>query len=213
MSRMRLFSFALVVILALAACQTTTETGGLALTADPDADVDLLVDTARPWKASIDWFMTSVSWAGDPFTPAAQRSTFDGRCDTPSDFLMIGSGRAQSSHMGRVAYTYEQCTRYLAPQPGVTWEGVMTFVAADGSSVVTTYTGGATADFEMMGYVLDYAYAITGGTGRFDGVSGGGPGGGVVTWVDIVKVFESQATMSVEIDGHIVYAPAKARGR
>ena len=213
MRRIRLPWLALAATLALTACQTATD-ADLGLALDPAAEVELLaVDGARPWKVSIDWYMSTVLWAGDVFTPAAEKSTFDGRCETPSDFMMIGEGRAQASHMGRVAYTYEQCTRYLDPPPGVRWDGVMTLVAADGSSIFTTYTGGATADYEALGYVLDYDYVITGGTGRFAGASGGGPGGGVVTWVDIVQVFFGLDTMLVQIDGDIVYAPGKAQGR
>jgi hypothetical protein len=213
MRSIRLAWLALAATLALTACQTATD-ADLGLALDPAAEVDLLaVDGARPWKVSIDWFMETVIWAGDMFTPAPVPSTFDGRCAIPSDFLMIGEGRAQASHMGRVAYTYEQCTRYLDPPPGVLWEGVMTLVAADGSSVFMTYTGGAIADYAAEAYVMASDYVITGGTGRFAGASGGGPGGGVVTWVDIVQVFFGLDTMLVQIDGDIVYAPGKARGR
>ena len=213
MRRIRLAGLALAATLALTACQTATD-ADLGLAVEPAAEVELLaVDGARPWKVSIDWYMSTVLWAGEMFTPAEEKSTFDGRCETPSDFLMLGEGRAQASHMGRVAYTYAQCSRYLAPQPGVEWEGVMTLVAADGSSVFMTYTGGATVDFAAEAYVMASDYVITVGTGRFAGASGGGPGGGVVTWEDIVQVFFGLQTMDVRIDGEIVYAPGKARGR
>jgi hypothetical protein len=214
MPRTRPLFYALALLVALTACQTATDGGGFALTAESDAELEgLALGGARPWKVSIDWSMDTVLWAGEMFTPAVEKSTFDGRCATPSDFLMIGEGRAQASHMGRVAYAYEQCSSYLTPPPGVTWEGVMTLVAADGSSVSMTYTGGAVADFEAESYVMASDYVITGGTGRFAGASGGGPGGGVVTWVDIVQVFFGLDTMLVEIDGEIAYAPGKARGR
>ena len=77
--------------------------------------------------------MASVTWAGDPFVPAAVRSTFDGRCVTPADYLISGAGRAQATHMGRVAYTYEHCALVIEG----TWEGFMDFTAADGGTLAT----------------------------------------------------------------------------
>jgi hypothetical protein len=207
MPRIRFSSLALVAILALAACQAVTDTGGVALSAESDAEADLLA-VATPWKGWHDWSTVDVEWDDDG--PGPGTSDFGGRCTTPSDYLIRGAGRGQMTHMGRVSVTSEHCGRY----PDGTWDGgFMTFVAADGSALYTTYTGSSTPDFDAETYVFANDFAIVGGTGRFAGASGGGPGGALLAWEDEVPLFMGQFALPMWIDGRIIHAPGKALGR
>ena len=141
--------------------------------------------------------------------PGEGKSDFGGLCTTPSDYLVRGTGRGQFSHMGRIAYTTEHCGRYSDGS----WEGAMTFTAADGSTLVAAYSGASTMDDEAEAYIVANDFVITGGTGRFDGASGGGPGGAHLAWADEIALFTGQFTLPMWIDGSIVYAPGKAKGR
>ena len=209
MRTVRLAALALAATLALTACQTAND-AGLGLAVEPASEVErLAADGARPWKVSIDWGMDTVTWAGEPFLPADVRSTFDGRCATPSDYVVSGAGDAQASHMGRVAFTYEHCALAIEG----TWEGFMNLTAADGSTLATVYSGMRGFDFETMEYLLYMDFVIVGGTRRFDGATGGGPGGARVAQTTMMEVFAGEATMPLWIDGDIVYAPGKAQGR
>ena len=112
--------------------------------------------------------------------------------------------------MGRITYTNDHCARAWDG----TYDGVMTFMAPDGSNVVTTYTGTITPDFAAEVWVSSCDFVIiVGGTRRFAGASGGGPGGARLAWADQEALFTGQTFLREWIDGHIVYAPGNALGR
>jgi hypothetical protein len=120
-----------------------------------------------------------------------------------------GTGRGQFTHMGRIAFEYEHCGNYTVGS----WEGTMTFGAADGSTIVAAYAGDSTVDDDAEAYGVATRFAILGGTGRFAGATGGGPGAVWLAWVNAVPLFSGQYTLRMWIDGRIVHAPGKALGR
>jgi hypothetical protein len=73
------------------------------------------------------------------------------------------------SHLGRMTMS----SRHCAPSGDEIGPGTMTFTAANGDQIFTTYTG--TAPFPEPGtqFVVAQTHAIvTGGTGRFSGATG-----------------------------------------
>lgn len=122
---------------------------------------------------------------------------------------MHGTGRGQFTHTGRIAFETQHCGRYRDGE----WDGAMTFVAADGSTILSTCSGGSTPDVEAEAYVVANEFTILSGTGRFAGATGGGPGGAWLAWVNDVPLFSGQYTLRMWIDGRIVHAPGKALGR
>ena len=78
----------------------------------------------------------------------------------------------QASHMGRFALGFNHCT----PTGPYLTGTEMTFVAANGDEVYATYTAGpfpvVGEDPEVFDAPVDFV--IVGGSGRFEGASGGG---------------------------------------
>ena len=202
MGRIRFAWLALAAILTLAACQTVSEIDGVALTAEVDTEVEALA-VATPWKGWYDWFVIEFVW------PVDGDLTFGGRCETPSDYLIRSEGPGRFNHMGRITFTNDHCTQLATG----THDGVMTFVAPDGSSVVTTYTGYGYPDFEVAAYMLITDFTIVGGTGRFAGATGGGPCYAQLNWADEEAVVTGQIPVRMWMDGRIVHAPGKALRR
>jgi len=104
-------------------------------------------------------------------TAAAQQVPFKGSVQNVESFDLqfptlfvdaIGTGEA--THLGRFTVTYEVEVNLLTN----TSIGSAHFVAANGDSVFTEFTGEGTADPEV---VLEM-YTIIGGTGRFAGATG-----------------------------------------
>jgi hypothetical protein len=202
MGRIRFAWFALAAILALTACQTTSQIDGVALAAEADTEIEALA-VATPWKGWYDWFVIEWVW------PEDGDSTFGGLCETPSDYLIRSEGPGHLSHMGRITFTNVHCTQYATG----THDGVMTFVAPDGSSIVTTYTGYGYPDYDVEAYMLITDFTITGGTGRFAGATGGGPCYAQLNWEEEEEVVKGQIPVRMWMDGRIAFAPGKARGR
>lgn len=200
MERIRFAWLALAAILALAACQSVSEIDGVALTAEVDTKIEALAVTT-PFKGWYDWFVIDFVW------PVDSDLTFGGRCETPSDYLNRSEGPGRFNHMGRVTFTNDHCTQLATGMHN----GVMAFVAPDGSSVVTTFTGYGIP--EAAAYVFVTDFTIVGGTGRFAGATGGGLWNARLAYADELAVVLGQIPMRQWMDGHIVYAPGKALGR
>jgi hypothetical protein len=200
MGRIRFAWLALAAILALAACQSVSEIDGVALTAEVDTEIEALA-VATPFKGWYDWFVIEQVW------PEDGDLTFGGRCATPSDYLIRAEGPGRLNHMGRITLTNDHCTQLATG----THDGVMTFVAPDGSSVVTTYTGYGIPEAEAYVFVTDFT--IVGGTGRFAGATGGGLWNARLAYVDLPALIAGEIPMRQWMDGHIIYAPGKALGR
>lgn len=95
------------------------------------------------------------------FTPASVQ-----RCGTDALTLeFAGSGLA--THLGRVSGTGSNCTELsLATGAVDIWDGVATYVAADGSTIQTSYAGTQQAPVAGVAVAIT-THTITGGTGRF----------------------------------------------
>jgi hypothetical protein len=77
-----------------------------------------------------------------------------------------------ATHLGSLTGTGSNCTEFtLATNAVAVWDGLATFVAADGSTVSTTSEG--TQDAPVAGRAaFDITHTISGGTGRFAGAAG-----------------------------------------
>lgn len=95
--------------------------------------------------------------------------------------LTVGfEGVGMATHLGRMTGTGSNCTQFtLASEEVPIWDGLVTYVAADGSTLRTTYQGvqrapsGGRAEVET-------AETIVGGTGRFAQATGELTGSGVL---------------------------------
>lgn len=112
------------------------------------------------------------------------------------DALTLGFEiRGTASHLGSLTGTGSNCTEFtLATNAVAVWDGLATFVAADGSTLSSTSEG--TQDAPVAGRaVFAITHTISGGTGRFAGATGvwlvtgvidfttGGVAGQVAGWV------------------------------
>ena len=100
------------------------------------------------------------------------RSTFGGRCSTPSDWIAHWSGSGTSNHTGVIKAFGSDCDRVdLATGDVVYDEGVITEYGANGDYIFATYTNGR----GTLGGTFTDDWTITGGTGRFAGATGEAP--------------------------------------
>ncbi len=91
--------------------------------------------------------------------------TFLGLCTESSVHIGL-AGTGTISHLGRTTVVQSHC---FNPSTGEYTAGVMTLTAANGDQVFTTYAGERTSEAQA-----EVQFTITGGTGRFEGASGGG---------------------------------------
>ena len=112
-------------------------------------------------------FVTVQFAPGFPFV----RSTFDGRCSTPSDWVAHWSGTGKSTLTGPITAFGSDCDRVdLATGKLVYDDGVITEYGKNGDYIFATYTNGRGT---LGGTIVD-DWTITGGTGRFEGATGQG---------------------------------------
>lgn len=134
------------------------------------------LDGALPFHGEGTGWITSQVYA--PGFPA-ERSTFGGRCSTPSDYIIAFSGSGQIAHLGRATVVFEHCSRMEMDMStgAVRFEyedGEITMMAANGDELRGTYTDG-TGELMPDGNVAwRDTFTLTGGTGRFAGASGTG---------------------------------------
>ena len=89
-------------------------------------------------------------------------------------FTSAGTGRL--AHLGRVDFSYTHCTHV----DYTIVEGVLTISAANGDSLVLTYTGNVTQYVPGDPFALwEMAWAVDSGTGRFANATGSGEGNAV----------------------------------
>jgi hypothetical protein len=82
--------------------------------------------------------------------------------------LVDGSGTGNATHLGRYTVSFEAVVN-LETLMGV---GTMSFVAANGDSIFTTFNGQATPTPDPNIFLVVELETITGGTGRFAGATG-----------------------------------------
>jgi hypothetical protein len=95
--------------------------------------------------------------------------------------LTIGfEGVGIATHLGRMDGTGSNCTSFnLATEAVPVWNGLATFVAADGSSVSATYEGAQDAPVDGTAGVVSI-FSVVSGTGRFEGATGSWTSSGVL---------------------------------
>jgi hypothetical protein len=117
----------------------------------------------------------------------------------PLLWRFTSEGTGQVSHLGRVTYQFTHCTHV----DFTLTEGVMTLTAANGDTLVLTYTGeitqyvpgGADAFWKM-------SWTPSSGTGRFADASGSGGDGFAVTHTDTSPL---AGTTDLTFQGMITY--------
>lgn len=119
------------------------------------------------FRGYVQGFVTPEFAPGFPFV----RSTFGGRCSTPSDWIAHWSGTGTSNYTGLIKAWGSDCDRVdLATGKVVYDEGVITEYGANGDYIFATYTNGR----GTLGGTFTDDWTITGGTGLFAGATGQG---------------------------------------
>lgn len=157
-------------------------------------------DIALPFQGDgTGWITSQVFAPGFP----AERSTFEGRCATPSDYVIEFSGTGQATHLGTVTAVFEHCSRMDVDMSTGAVEfkygdGQMIMLAANGDELRATYTDG-TGELMADGNVAwSDAFTLTGGTGRFAGASGSGHDAGTTHSVTGWTVWAMEGTITYD---------------
>jgi hypothetical protein len=164
-----------------------------------------------PWKANLEWSVSRLEWpaGAEPFTGVT--SLFGGRCSEPSDYVIYARFAGQATHAGRFTGEGSHCSQlHMTPQgPGaVTYsDGRGTLVAANGSTLSLRWGNGTTGVNPATGlnWFRD-RFTFVGGTGLFEGATGGGEEGGSFTDFQAILT-GTPAAMWME--GTITYGPGK----
>lgn len=87
--------------------------------------------------------------------------------------LTIGfEGVGIATHLGRMEGTGSNCTSFnLTTEAVLIWDGLATFVAADGSSITMSYEGAQDAPVDGRATAAS-TFTVISGTGRFEGAAG-----------------------------------------
>ena len=118
----------------------------------------------------------------------------------PVDMRSVFTTTGHVSAMGKVQLDYYNCT----PEGSDIVGAEMTFVAENGDSVSAAYEAHDVAPVGEGPSLLEIAYdfEITGGTGQFDGASGGGQLAGFIAWPGFEPNYWPTLVL---IDGTIAY--------
>jgi hypothetical protein len=190
------------ITLPLAACQQSGSFNPSDLAAPLAPSTVATQSLERPYRAHLVWTVERIEWAGAP--PAT--STFGGRCSVPSHFVIMATVIGQMTHGGRFEGTASHCEQ-LGLAPGVTTtytDGTFSVRIASGDMLEGRYDNG-TVD-EQTGVLRD-TFTFTGGTGRFEGATGGGEERGQLP-VSNVEIMPGTA-VPIEQAGTITYAPGR----
>ena len=118
------------------------------------------------------------------------------RCG-PNAITLGFEGSGIAAHLGRMTGTASNCTEpSLGAGPVAIWDGIATFVAADGSTVTVAYNGLQGAPAAGVATVST-SNSVTSGTGRFAGASG--------SWVATGEVDFAAGVFSGSFSGWIRY--------
>ena len=87
--------------------------------------------------------------------------------------LTIGfEGVGIATHLGRMEGTGSNCTSFnLTTEAVPIWDGLATFVAADGSSISMSYEGAQDEPVDRRATAAN-TFTVNSGTGRFEGATG-----------------------------------------
>jgi len=87
--------------------------------------------------------------------------------------LTIGfEGVGIATHLGRITGGGSNCTSFsLTSEAVAIWDGLATFVSADGSSITMSYEGAQAAPVNGIATAAN-TFTVISGTGRFEGATG-----------------------------------------
>ena len=111
--------------------------------------------SSRPFKASIHAFAAPVPTG-------------------PCELTNAEEGAAQVTHLGRSTMASNEVVDLFSNPEGAEITGQFTMTAANGDQLFGTYETLGHLDFGIGEVTFSGQFTITGGTGRFEGASGGG---------------------------------------
>lgn len=125
----------------------------------------------------------------------AQAGPAQPRCGT--DLTLGFEIRGVASHLGALTGSGSNCTEWTAATSAVAiWDGLGTFVAADGSTLSSTSEGSQDAPVAGVA-AFEITHTITGGTGRFANASG--------VWVVSGLIDFTTGGVAGRVDGWLSY--------
>lgn len=155
----------------------------------------------RPYGAKLVWHTDSIVTAqqsGDPL--------FGGRCSVPSRFVEFGHLIGEIMHAGLSHGTASQCVQGT-PKTGLTiTDGVITFTTANGDVLIVSYARATISLVDGL-FIADGDFSLSGGTGRFEGASGGGTQHGEASGTP--QEVLAGAPLQLRQSGVITYAPGR----
>jgi hypothetical protein len=119
----------------------------------------------------------------------------------------FGEGTGEMTHGGRVELTWNHCTRVSATREITFRDGTMTAVTANTDEVTFSYGIGALSVVDDA-TLIDSPFIVTGGTGRFDGASGGGTMHGEAPGAKPVDLLGG-TPFATTLTGAVTYAPGR----
>lgn len=124
-------------------------------------------DGLVPFRLDASAVLLAQDFAPDFGPPLFGKSDFDGRCSTPSDFLIRFGLVGEATHLGALTGTAEHCSQvdFQTGASSVT-DGVMTLTAANGDELHATYMG------QPGPRGLEEHLTFVGGSGRFESATG-----------------------------------------
>lgn len=166
----------------------------------------------KPYKANGEGRVTKIAWASGQGPAPGVTSTFDGRCTVPSDYVITAAIIGEGTHLGRFTGQMEHCSQLVwTPQgpAGATYgDGRFTLSAANGDTITGVYTNSESGiDASGLRWFRD-DWTITGGTGRFAGVTGHGEQGGAFN--DFFAMLAG-APIKMWMEGSIAYSAGYPR--
>lgn len=178
----------------------------------PDASSPASAATPeKPWKANLKWIVTRLEWPEGQPPFSGVTSTFGGRCSVQSDYVIYARFEGQATHAGLLrGGEGSHCSQlHLGPAgpTNITYtDGKGALVTANGSTVALAWGNGTTWTDEKGVTFFKDQFQVTGGSGTFEGATGGGTEGGSFT--DFIALLGG-APLAMWQEGTIVYKPGK----
>lgn len=106
----------------------------------------------------------------------------DQRCG-PNALTIGFEGSGIARHLGRMTGTGSNCTEFSLSEDAVAiWDGIATYVAADGSAITVAYEGVQQTPVGGVALATTTSTVIS-GTGRFEGATGAWEGSGTIDFI------------------------------